>query len=652
MRYSLNWLKELIPLDDLPVSDLLRNLSRIGLHSENLFEAGGDWIFDLEIPANRGDLLSLRGLAREISALLRLPSPALLVHPDRGRESAVQPFSIEISETQACPFYAGALLDGIQVKELDPARRTRLVNLNQRPISNVVDITNYVLMELGQPLHAFDADRISGGIVVRFARTGEVLTTLDGVERTLNESVLVIADQEKPLALAGIMGGQQSEIGLNTRRVLLESAFFNPQVIRMSRKSLGLETEASVRFERGVDPDLVVVSLERAKQLLAEAAGGKVRAAGRTGELKRTASPISLHFKHVEQILGVDIAAEEVESILQGIGCKLEIQKEKLVVVPPAYRRDLQEEIDLIEEVARFHDYERLPSRLPRVQILASPDNQVQANRERLRDLMVSAGFDETVSHSLLPVYGSEPGLKLINPQSEEQQMLRKSLSASLLRVGLENLNRGNLDLHLFEIGTVYEAGADRNGEPQRLAIFLKSGPNDLLQIKALVSEIARRLALEPPAVDGPGRLDGFPGTRLNPPGREDFALVGRHDTPFGPAAFAEINLDPDLVKTIPPPRYRPWPRFPAVVRDFSFICPDRAPWAEIQKAVKEISDLIAGVEFFDLYRSPDLPGDSHSLAFSVRFQSAERTLTRGEVDQLQAKILERLANLGLSLRQ
>ncbi|HNQ35729.1 MAG TPA: phenylalanine--tRNA ligase subunit beta, partial [bacterium] len=598
------------------------------------------------------DLLSLRGLAREISALLRLPSPALLVHPDRGREASVQPFSIEINAPQACPFYAGALMDGVQVKDFAPARRARLVNLNQRSISNVVDITNYVLLELGQPLHAFDADRISGGIVVRFARTGEVLTTLDGVERTLNESVLVIADHEKPLALAGIMGGQQSEIGLHTKRILLESAFFNPQVIRMSRKSLGLETEASIRFERGVDPDLVVVSLERAKQLLAEAAGGTVRAAGRAGELKRPSSLIPLHFKHVEQVLGIDIAAEEVESILQGIGCKIEIQKERLGVVPPAYRRDLQEEIDLIEEVARFHDYERLPSRLPRVQILASPDNQLQANRERLRDLMVSAGFDETVSHSLMPVYGREPGLKLINPQSEGQQMLRKSLSASLLRVGLDNLNRGNLKLHLFEIGSVYETGADRSGESQRLAVLLKSGPHDLLQVKALVSEVARRFALEPPEIGGPGCLDDFPGIWLNPPERKNFALVGWHETPFGTAAFAEINLDQDLAKAVPPTRYRTWPKFPAVVRDFSFICPDRVPWAEIQKTVKALSDLIAGVEFFDLYRAPELPENSHSLAFSVRFQSSERTLTRSEVDQLQAQILERLATLGLSLRQ
>ncbi|MCX5641644.1 MAG: phenylalanine--tRNA ligase beta subunit-related protein [Candidatus Omnitrophica bacterium] len=323
MRYSFKWLQELIPLDGVTFPDLRAGLSGIGLQSEMITADGEDHIFELEIPANRGDLLSIWGLSREISA----------------RNDKIK---IEIKDKKLCSRYIGAVIEDIKVVPSPKWMQERLLVSGVKPINNVVDITNYVMLETGQPLHAFDADRICGGIEVRFARFGEVLITIDGIERKLNEKNLVIADSVKVLALAGIMGGKESEVTENTKNVFLESAFFSAEIIRFGRKNISLETEASMRFERGIDPDLVVAALERAKGLLRELTGGVTGPNVKSGRLPRGHPSISFYPSHLKNVLGLEIPPEETESIFKRIGCSVTDKKDFWLVSVPAYRIDLK----------------------------------------------------------------------------------------------------------------------------------------------------------------------------------------------------------------------------------------------------------------------------------------------------------------------
>jgi phenylalanyl-tRNA synthetase beta chain len=663
MRYSFKWLQELISLDGVPFSDLLAGLSEIGLHAETIVTEGEDRIFELEIPANRGDLLSIWGLSREISALFRLPGPAFPFHPRKEATSEKDGLKVKIDVLEACPFYSGCLVSRVNLGESPEGMAGKIKTLGFRSLNNVVDITNYTLLELGQPLHAFDADRICGGIEVRFARSGEFLTTIDGTERKLNEKILVIADSVKVLALAGIMGGKESEVTEKTKNVFLESAFFQPGTVRSGRKNLLLETEASVRFERGVDPDLVVAALERAKNLLREVSGGSTGCNVKSGRLPRGHESIPFHLPQLKNVLGVEISPEETESIFKRIGCSVTDKKDFWLVSVPSYRSDLKAEIDLVEEAARFHGYGLIPSVLPQIQLLPLESGASAAKTAKIRDWLTLAGFDEIITSSFnvsgvsdSPSGGS--GVRVVNPLSQEQKELRESILPALIQVVIRNLNQGNLNLRFFELGKIYQSAGSRNArdftEENRLGLIMVGGGADRLTLKSLIVNLAERF--------GAGKLEIGPVDRryldftecaslVLPDGRK-FAVFGVVPSAKGLLLAAEIYAE-GLVNFSPRPLwFRDWPKVPAITRDYSFLVPELLSWAEIEKKVCGLSELISRVTFFDLYQSTEYPAGFQSVSFSVCFQSPERTLTHSEIDAMQKDLIGELEDMGLKFKR
>ncbi|MFH2068252.1 MAG: phenylalanine--tRNA ligase subunit beta [Candidatus Omnitrophota bacterium] len=662
MRYSFKWLQELISLDGVSCSNLLAGLSGIGLHSETVVTEGGDHIFELEIPANRGDLLSIWGLCREISALFWLPGPAFPFHPRKEATPEKDGLKVKIDALKACPFYSGCLVSGVKLGESPEEMVGKIKALGLRALNNVVDVTNYTLLELGQPLHAFDADRICGGIEVRFARSGEFLTTIDGTERKLNEKILVIADEIKVLALAGIMGGKESEVTEKTKNVFLESAFFHSGTIRSGRKMLSLETEASVRFERGVDPDLVVAALERAKSLSREVAGGVTGPNLKSGRLPRNHSSISFHPPQLKNVLGVDISPEETEGIFKRIGCSVTDKKDFWLVSVPSYRSDLKTEIDLVEEAARFHGYDLIPSVLPQVQLLPLESGTAVMKTAKIRDLLVLAGFDEITTSSFGVSGASDSpsgvlGVAVMNPLSQEQKELRGSILPALVQAVTYNLNQGNPDLRFFEVGKVYQATGlqDAGGfkEEIRLGLIMTGEGTDRLILKSLIFNLAKSFGVGKPEVGPADRryFDFAECASLILPGGQKFAVFGTVSVAKGFFLAAEVYVDGLLNSSSRPARFRYWPKVPAVIRDYSFLVPKLLSWAEIERKVYDSSDLISQVTFFDLYQSPEYPAGFQSVAFSVCFQSPERTLTHSDIDAMQKDLIDKLTEMGLTFR-
>lgn len=661
MRYSFNWLQELLPPAEISFSELLSGLADIGLHSQDILSQNGDYLFELEIPANRGDLLSMWGLAREISVFLGLPLPILSI-PSPKEADLTKNIKVVIKNPDACPFYSGRLISDVKITESRGKISSRLKALNFRTINNAVDITNYVLLELGQPLHAFDADKISENITVRFAKPGEKMITLDGTEQKFNEQNLVIADSEKILALAGIIGGKDSEITEETKNIFLESALFQPEAIRASRKSLGAETESSLRFERGTDPGAVVAGLNRATNLMAEETES-IRSANMVqgGQIPTQKGTISLYSQHLADVLGIEIEPARVEILLTKIGCSLQKAKDPnsfWSVDSPSYRKDLTEEIDLIEEVARFYGYDRLPSRLPQIQLVPTPSKTIFSLMAQIKRYLVSAGLDEAVTLSLLSSRNTPSEVKIINPLSQEQEVLRESLLPNLIQIGFENIHQGNLKLRLFEMGKVYLKNAPRPGEEYRLGILISGEKKDLLFTKSLLLGLAELSGLNNLRVEKRSSPYLKEGMALSC-GEKTWAIFGEVPDAKNPLLGAEVYLEDYLN---PPPnltlgtphlseRFKAWAKFPTISRDYSFLSPTSLPWKEIETKIYSLSKLIYKVKLFDLYRARELPRGFCSITFSVSFQSAERTLTHSEIELIQKRIIAELESLGLKLR-
>lgn len=657
MTYSLRWLEELtgpLPMD---AERLLGALSGIGLLCEESRVEGDDFVFGLEITANRGDLLSMRGLAFEIGALLGLPAPSgpSVQYPG---ESAVPGFRVVSGDPADCPFYSGTLLSGLAVGASDAPVAARLESLGVRPVNNVVDITNSVMLELGQPLHAFDAARISGGIEVRRARPGETLVTIDNEERRLGPGVLVIADREKVLALAGIMGGRDSEVTTGTRDVFLESAFFTPSVVRAGKKFLGMESDAAARFERRVDPEMVLPALGRAASLVASAAGGRVAGHLRQGALPAGGGAVTFRPSKIRALLGVDIDPDTAGGILNSFGCRVRRESDECwQVETPPRRGDLGGEADLVEEVARFSGYDRIPALLPRIQVARASVRRHEERLERTRDYLVKVGFDEVVSSSFLPA-GEGPArerVRLANPLAADQDALRDSLLPSLAAAGALNESRGNEWSGFFEVGGVFRPAADKPAEDCRIALLapVSAPPGDSrLFLKSVLLELAGLLGLEVRSL----------GERPLPYLERSVALFLDDGACF--AAFggvrsgkcffhgAEIYRPGRPGSVLPPPRFMPWPKFPAVKRDYSFLVPDGVTWEEVEGAIRGASGLVASLSCRGRYRSGDLPPGFSGLTVSVSYRSPERTLTGREADRAQEMIVAGLDGLGLKLRE
>jgi phenylalanyl-tRNA synthetase beta chain len=640
-----------------------------------------DTVLDAEVTPNRGDWLSVLGVAREVAAVtgarLRHPRP----RPREAGGAAKTDVRVRVEAAQLCPRYCARLVRGVRVGASPLWLRLRLQRAGMRAVNNVVDATNHVMLERGQPLHAFDWERLAKGeIVVRRARAGEALRTLDGVDRTLDGEDLVITDARGPVALAGVMGGERSEVTPGTRVLLLESAFFAPSSVRRTSRRLGLPSQAAYRFERRVDPAMVPEALDAAAALIARLAGGRV-APGIVEDapgLERLApQPIRLRTRRAISLLGTALSRGELARRLRALGAVCRAEGDTLLVTPPSWRGDLQLEEDLIEEVARIGGYDHIPVSLPEVPLIAGEETPARLLARRVRELFVAEGLVEMVTLSFTDADTNRrlPGfvgrtlqpLAVRNPLSSETGELRRSPLAGLLRAVRTNVARGATFVGAFELGKGY--GVDPQGarrEPRAVAAVLhgawpprgaeRSGPEvDFADVKGVCTNLLAGLGID----GGRVRWEPIGEVSFLHPGKA--ATVGIEGTVVGVAGalhpeiaqacdlagevwLAELDFT-ELAAYVPRRvSLTPLPRFPAVTRDLAVVVDEAFQAGEVVEEVRALEEpQIESVRLFDCYRGAPIPAGKKSLAYTIAYRSPERTLRDDDVNALHARVLDRL---------
>jgi phenylalanyl-tRNA synthetase beta chain len=656
--------------------------AKIGAPIADLFPR--DTILDVEITPNRGDLLSHLGLAREVSALVRQP----LRLPRAAEAPALQKSGVKISAPRECPFYSARRIDNVKVGPSADWLRAKIESVGIRSINNIVDISNFVMLELGQPTHAFDADKLKGGINVRLAQEGETFLALDGKNYLLTPENLVIADEERAIGIAGVMGGEETGVTESTRNILLESAYFLPASIRRTARNLDLPSDASYRFERGVDPGMVLRASQRATDLISEIAhGDPAKQTAAAGQLPPNPPDVTLIYKRCDQVLGVAIKPKTVDEILERFG----LSKSTRLRSPrrstarqaskngsatwkiPSYRGDLRRDVDLIEEVVRAYGVEKIfGTNLSRF-TPASIADHLHDLESALRTGLAARGLTEVRTSKLLPrhsMVSSNGAIQLRNPLSKDHVVLRPGLLAGLLGVLERNVRAGVQRVAIFELGRVFIPPTGK--EERRLAILVwgsaTSAPHwraekkrtlvffDLIGvIEGLASgdlsfchsdhpdfALAAEIQLD-------GRVIGFAG-------RLSAVCAAEIDVP-GPVFFAELQADPLLDAQKAAKAFHDIERFPAVTRDIAMMVPEKVTHAEILRTIKEPAEpLLESVQLFDVFEtreSATVGPRVKSLAYTLTYRDKNRTLTNEEVTEAHARIRERLKReLGVNLRE
>jgi phenylalanyl-tRNA synthetase beta chain len=645
----------------------------------------GDVIFDLEVTPNRPDCLSVIGIAREAAALT---GQSLYLPPVSYEETALpvnEQISVEIIAPELCPRYCASLINGVKIGESPKWMQQRLLACGMRPISNIVDITNYVMLEYGQPLHAFDYDRIRGKrIIVRRAAGGEAIVTLDGVERVLSKDMLVIADEERSVAIAGVMGGANSEVTEQTTSILLEAASFNPASIHYTGRALFLPSEACMRFERGIRPELTLPALRRATQLIVQLAGGEAaRGVVDVYPGKLDQEPILLSTEEVKRLLGVEFSLDRIVEALTSLGfdCKPAASASEVWVTAPYWRSDIQQAVDLIEEVARVIGYDKIPTTMLGQPLPRQDPEPILGLKQEVRRSLTGYGFQEVITYSLtglemlnklLPEpHPLEPvPLRVANPMTADQEYLRPNLRANLLAALSLNQRHEDGGIRLFELGKVYlPRQNDLPDEPEvlcgiltgpRLEVSWQGGDEllDFFDAKGMVEGLLRRLGVEASfeecgdeslhlskqaAIVIAGNRLGVVG-ELHPKVAEAFEISGT-------AYLFEINVTTLLPFTLGYKRFQPVLRFPAIVRDMALVIDAEVTHQKVQALIKSFP-LAVQVTLFDVYSGEQVLPDKKSLAYRITFQSPTHTLTDEEVNKVQQKILNKLSQeLGATLR-
>ena len=695
MKVLYNWLKEFVEVTE-PAAELRSRLSLAGIAVDAVEDSNAGPLMDAEITINRPDCLGHYGIAREVATVYRLPlrpvQPKLREEP----EKAMSLTRVEIECPDLCGRYTARVLRGVNVQPSPLWLRERLAAVGQDSINNVVDITNYVMFELGQPLHAFDYDRLAERrIVVRRARPGEKIRTLDGVERALAKETCVIADAASAVAIGGVMGGVDTEISFDSRNILLESAWFDPISVRRSSKALGLRTEASTRFERGADPEMAELASRRAAELIQRLAGGEILA-GVVDVYPGHEVPLKMELtrKELLRVMGADVPDREIEAILAALGfapVRVDVNRGSpgsLVAIwechRPSWRRDVTREVDLVEEVARHWGFEKFPPRLPAAKRPAERLPHAEAE-DSLRQRFVALGYQEIVSiplvdpekDALFCAEGTTPA-KITNPLAEDAATLRTSGVLNMLQTLEWNLNRGQRNLRLFEVGKTYELRDEKPVETRILTV----GATGLAREKTIHEE-ARDFGFADLKgdLDRAGEMAG--GLRweaggpewLVPTGAARLSLTraGNGAGGIGIAGqlarriaerfklrqdvyVAELRLEPFYAASEAARaalRYEPISRFPAVERDFSLVLADRTTFAQVAEAIRALGipelERIAPV---DLFRGGHIPAGKYSLLVRVTFQSPEGTLTDAQLTDFSARIVTALEQkLGATLR-
>jgi phenylalanyl-tRNA synthetase beta chain len=687
MKLSPSWLREFV---DAKVDDrgLAQDLTAVGIAVESISGEGKNTVFEMEIGTNRPDAMNHYGVAREASVIYNVPLRT--VDSKLPAAPGNSDFVVEIVDSAGCARYTARVVRDVNIKPSPDAVAKRLLLVDQRPINNAADATNYTLWEMGHPTHVFDLDLLEGGkILVRRAFSGETLKTLDGVERKLTPEDLVIADAVKPVALAGVMGGFDTMITAKTKNILIESAWFDPATVRKTARRHGLHTDASHRFERGADFEATTKACDRVAVLLIETAGGKLQG-GAIDVVARQVdlAPVALHLSEVHRILGEKLETNEIFRILQQLGFELMPERggdPDFTVHIPSWRLDVEREIDLVEEIARLHGYDKFANTLPAYAgaVVEAPDAEKD---HKLRTLLLALGYDEAVSltfisHEDAETFSSVPVVELANPQSEEASVMRSSLVPGMLNMLAYNLNRGGDRVRLFEAGSVFEyvpssilRETDVTAEPKQICMGTTSPPlqrtqgwgthdggffdlkgdvenllhafqHTSLQYDAETAEYYRRGHSARALMDGSlvaqfGEID--PGIASARKLRQNVFV-------------AEIYLDRLYPQGLRVVRYQPLPRYPAVERDFSLVFDDGVTFEKIQQGVSGLGlpelRRVVPVEIFRGGSTRWITTGNYSILLRVTFQSHERTLREEELAQWSAEIIKALEALGGKLR-
>ena len=695
MKVVYNWLKEFVDVTASP-ADLRARLSLAGVAVDSIEETAAGPVLDAEVTANRPDCLGHLGIAREVAAIYRLPLKPLHPKLKESAEKVADATRVEIAAPDLCGRFTARVLRGVKVQPSPDWLRQGLEAIGEKSINNVVDVTNYVMFELGHPLHAFDFDKLQEQrIVVRRAKPGEKIRTLDGAERTLTKDMCVIADASRAVGIGGVMGGAETEISFSTRNVLIECAWFDPISIRRTSKALGLRSEASYRFERGADPEMAELASRRAAELIQQVAGGELLAGvvdvytHRAPEKK-----IELSRKELLRVMGADVPDRDMEAILSALGfhpVRVDVNRGSDGSIAAvwecrqvSWRQDVTRGIDLIEEVARHYGYDKFPPRLPPAKLPAHRLPHAVA-QDRLRERIVALGYQEIVEIPIVDTQRNElfrpenlAAAVIGNPLAEDASVMRSTGIVSMLRAIEWNLNHGQRNLRLFEIGKTYEL---RDGEPVETQV-LTLGATGMAQEKTIY-EAAREFTF----ADLKGDLDrigelagGFTWQSGGPQWlagsrAAQISLAGKSPAPanigvagqlvkrlaeiykFRQDVFvAELTLEPlvtDVEAANAARRFKPLPRFPAVERDFSLVLADGVKFAQVEQTIRSLQiDELESIEAADLFRGGQVPVGKFSLMIRVKFQSAEATFTDAQLNDYSARIVAALQEqLGAALR-
>lgn len=693
MRVSLEWLREFVDVTA-PDDEVAHRLTMAGFEVEGVERIEGDQVFEVNVTPNRPDCLSVIGLARELSALYE--TPLRFPELDFAAESKELDFNLDIFDPDLCHRYAGRVVRNLTIGASPAWMRNRLEKCGIRSINNVVDVTNYVLLELGHPLHAFDLDTLKGRRI-RIGTPGTLLgqgrvnsmATLDGVEREIPTDSLLIWDLERPVAVAGVMGGLDTEVKETTKDIFIESAYFEPRSVRRTSKTLGLKTESSYRFERGTDIKMLKKALDRAAYLVREVAGGTIYGKIDVYPRRYYAPVVTVRHEKLNRVLGLSLPGSEIARCLRRLGLETEEHDDSVTVKTPTFRRDLTRDVDLIEEVARVYGYERIPAELPAVPV----GSRGRATRARevlqreLKESLLKSGFTEAINYSfmgtadldLLRIAGDDNRRRLVpikNPLRIEDSFMRTTLVPGLFRNLFHNLAHGNRDLRLFEVSKVFIArrGESLPEEREHVALLAyrektkalyRDETPDFYLLKGLVEAILGNLRVgdvscvrssEPFLHPGQsadvvigGNTVGFFGV-LSPVVAESLDLKAQKPS----VLVMELDLGGLAPFLGQQARYRALPKYPFIERDIAAVVESSLDASALVGWLRSYgSDLIEEISIFDVYQGGSIPAGKKSLAFRVRYRATDRTLTDDEIEAVHRGLVAHLLEKsGGQLRQ
>jgi len=641
MKVSYNWLQDLID-KKLPAPDKLADL--LTFHSfevEQVKKQDKDWILDIDVLPNRAhDCLSHQEIAREIAVLLKY-NFELIDYSKKIKQSSKSVndlVKIEVKDSNLCPRYMARGIIDAQVGPSPKWIKERLKACGLKPINNIVDVANYVMLETGQPLHAFDADKLDQKtLIIRRAKKGEKIVILDNEKPAsrlggydLDKNILIIADAKKPACIAGIKGGQGPEIDSKTKRIVLEAANFNPLITRKASHQLKLRTDASWRFENELDPNLTE-EIDMAAYLIQEVAQGKVL----KGKIdiypkKVNVKKIDLDIKKVHTLLGVKIPEKEIKSILTRLGFELKGTSSKLQVAIPTRRLDVSIPEDLIEEIGRIYGFEKIPSKLPDAALIPPKKNEDLICQNKIKDILINLGFTEAYNYSLV----SDKGVELLNPISQEQKYLRPSLMPLLIKNIKENKKYFN-EVRLFEIGRVFKKDKNKVIEKKKLGLVLF--PSDFYRLKGIIETLLNKLRISDVWYDDESEKDIRAEVKA---GNELLGWV--NDDGF------EIDFEKIVELATEERMYLPLSKYPSIIRDISLLVNQETKMVEVLNLINAAGGpLVRDVDLFDMYEGKGVTENRKSLAFRIIYQANNRTLTDQEVNKLQEKIIKTLEEEG-----